>query len=633
MTSVRIGAGLGFYGDNWEPVVASIERGGVQFIASDHLAELTLAILQKDRQRDPSLGYARDVVPMLLRLWPLMRAHGVRFVCNAGGLNPAGAAQAVLAAFQAQGWQARVAVVSGDDVLPQLQDSSRPPDDFAHLFSGDPVGAVRERLVFGNAYLGAAPIVQALDAGADIVITGRVADASLFLGPIVHSLGWTLTGASSEVDLDRLAQGLTVGHLLECSGQGSGGNFGSLGAWQAIPDLAHIGYPIAEVYQDGTALITKAPGTGGRVNFDTVRQQLLYEVHNPHAYHSPDVVLDMGGITLHDEGQDRVRLTGARGQPPGDQLKVVAGYRDGFKAEVTWGFSWPDAWDKAQAAQATIRNLLAEKRVPHDELFVEYPGLNSAHGALASLPDAAALNDMNEIWTRMVLRTPVKAAADGFGRLFPWLALSGPAYTCGFTGLHNTSELLGIWPTLMPRAAVEAAVRLEWLGSAAVQVPPSDGSAGELRSPGLSPRATQPGPEPLVASEAAVIAPPGKTVRVALARLAHARSGDKADWVDFGLFAWNAAGYRLIAREVTAERVQAHFAPWLAGEVQAWPLPNIFALKFVLKGALQGGGARNLRLDNLGKAMAGALLRLVIDVTQAELDQALNAPRIGWWTE
>lgn len=467
MKSIRIGAGLGFYGDNWEPVVASIERGDVQFIASDHLAELTLAILQKDRQRDPALGYARDVVPMLQRLWPLMRERGVRFVCNAGGLNPQGAAQAVLAAFTANGWTARIAVVSGDDVLPRLLDASTPADELAHLFTGEAVARVRERLVFGNAYLGAAPIVQALQTGADIVITGRVADAALFLGPLVHSLGWTLGGATEPQDLNRLAQGLTVGHLLECSGQGSGGNFGSQGAWKEIPDLAHIGYPIAEVWEDGTALITKAPGTGGRVNFDTVRQQLLYEVHNPHAYHSPDVVLDMGQIVLHDEGHDRVRLTGARGTAPGPQLKVVAGYRDGFKAEVTWGFSWPDAWDKAQAAIATIRTQLAEKRIPHDELYVEYPGLNSAHGPLAPLPPVDQLNAMNEIWTRLVLRTQSKAAADGFGRLFPWIGLSGPAYTCGFTGLHNTSELLGIWPTLIPRALVEPSIQVDLLGGAA----------------------------------------------------------------------------------------------------------------------------------------------------------------------
>lgn len=465
MNSIRIGAGLGFYGDAWEPIAASIERGGVQFIASDHLAELTLAILQKDRQRDPGLGYARDVVPLLLRLWPLMQRQGVRFVCNAGGLNPRGAAQAVLAAFAAKGLKARVAVVSGDDVLPRLADPAG--GAFEHLFTGAPVAAVRERLVFANAYLGAAPIVRALDGGAQIVITGRVADAALFLGPIAHAHGWRLDGAREGEALDRLAQGLTVGHLLECSGQGSGGNFGAQGHWQSIPDLAHIGYPIAEVWADGSALITKAPGTGGRVNFDTVRQQLLYEVHDPHAYHSPDVVLDMGGIRLEDLGQDRVRLTGARGRAPSERLKVVAGFRDGYRAEVTWGFSWPDAWDKSQLAQATIRTQLKERRVPHDELYVEYPGLNSAHGPLAPLPAVDALNQLNEIWTRLVLRTPEKAAAEGFGRLFPWMGLSGPAYTCGFTGLHNVSELLGIWPTLVDRGEVEAGVQVEFMGEAA----------------------------------------------------------------------------------------------------------------------------------------------------------------------
>jgi hypothetical protein len=196
------------------------------------------------------------------------------------------------------------------------------------------------------------------------------------------------------------------------------------------------------------------------VNFDTVRQQLLYEVHNPHAYFSPDVVLDMGQIQLRDEGEHRVRVTGALGRAPTDQLKVVAGFKDGFKAEVSWGFSWPDAWDKVQAAEAMIRTQLKERHMPFDELFVEYPGLNSAHGPLAPLPPAAELNERAEIWVRMALRTPSKAAADGFGRLFPWMALSGPAFTCGFQGLNSTSELLGIWPTLIPRQRVPAQMQI-----------------------------------------------------------------------------------------------------------------------------------------------------------------------------
>ena len=460
--SIRIGAGLGFYGDAWEPVLASIERGGVRYLASDHLAELTLAILQKDLQRDPALGYARDVVPMLLRLWPAMAQYQVRFVCNAGGLNPAGAAAAVQAAFAAKGWKARIAVVTGDEVLQQVKDLAP-----AHMFNGGGFDAVRESLVFANAYLGARPIVSALQQGADIVITGRVADAALSLGPLVHEFNWKLgdvaDAAITPTDLNRLAQGLAVGHLLECSGQGSGGNFGSAQAWKAIPDLAHIGYPIAEVSEDGSAVLTKAPGTGGRINFDTVRQQLLYEVHNPHQYFSPDVVLDLSTVHLQDLGQDRVRLTGATGHPRTGQLKVVGGYRDGFKAEVTWGFIWPDAYEKALLAVEMVKTQLADKRVPHEALFVEFPGLNSAHGALAPLPGPQALADLNEVWVRKVLRTQDKAAADGFGRLFPWMGLSGPAYTCGFHGLHNTSELLGIWPALIDRTLVEPQTRVALL--------------------------------------------------------------------------------------------------------------------------------------------------------------------------
>jgi hypothetical protein len=432
----------------------------VHYIASDHLAELTLAILQKDRQRDASLGYARDVVPMLMKLWPLMQTRGVKFICNAGGLNPAGAAAALRAAFAARGWKARIAVVSGDDVLPRLA-ALAPP----HLFNAQPFETVRERMVFANAYLGARPVVSALQQGADIVITGRVADAALFLAPLVHEFGWKLEDAATQPELDRLAQGLAVGHLLECSGQGSGGNFGSQGAWKAIPDLAHIGYPIAEVSEDGAALITKAPGTGGRINFDTVRQQLLYEVHDPTRYVSPDVVLDLSEVRLEDLGHDRVRMTGARGHPRPAQLKLVGGFRDGYKAEVTWGFSWPDAWDKAQAAVAMVKAQLADRRMPHDELFIEFPGLNSAHGPLAPLPAPGALAELNEVWVRMVVRTQDKAVADGFGRLFPWMALSGPAYTCGFHGLNNSSELLGIWPALLDRQAVEAAVQVEVVSS------------------------------------------------------------------------------------------------------------------------------------------------------------------------
>ena len=452
MKRVRVGAGLGFYGDSWRPVRASIERGGVQYIASDHLSELTLAILQKDRQRDPSAGYARDGVPMLAELWPLAAKNNVRFVLNAGGLNPQGAREAIARLFRDKGWKAKIATVSGDSVLDRIDELRGAGEALAHMDSGADLAPVRERLLFANAYLGAQPIAEALAQGADIVLTGRVADAALTLGPLAHEFGWRWD------DWDRLAAGLTLGHLLECSGQGSGGNFGSAHEWAEVPDMANLGYPIAEVSEDGSALFTKAPGTGGRVSFDTVRQQLLYEVHNPHAYFSPDVVLDMGTLRFDDEGGDRVRISGASGAPRPATLKIVAGYQDGWMGTGIIGFAWPEAYAKCAKSAEIIRALVQEKGWPVEEVNIEYIGYDSLLGANA---DPTGRDQLNECFLRMTIRTRDKRVADAFGRLFPWLGLSGPPYVGSMKGVQPAKELLGIWPALAKRELIENRVTVE----------------------------------------------------------------------------------------------------------------------------------------------------------------------------
>jgi hypothetical protein len=451
MKTVRVGAGLGFYGDSWRPVRASIERGGVQYIASDHLSELTLAILQKDRQRDPSAGYARDGVPMLAELWPLAAKHKVRFVLNAGGLNPEGAREAIARTFRDKGWKARIATVTGDSVLERIDELRAAGEALAHMDTGADIAGERERMLFASAYLGAQPIAEALAQGADIVLTGRVADAALTLGPLAHEFGWRWD------DWDRIAAGLTLGHLLECSGQGSGGNFGSAGEWAKVPDYAHLGYPIAEVSADGTALFTKPPGTGGRVSFDTVRQQLLYEVHNPHAYFSPDVVLDMSTLKFDDEGGDRVRISGASGAPRPKTLKIVAGYQDGWMGTGMIGFAWPEAYAKCEKAAEIIGSLVAERGWPVEDSNVEYIGYNSLLGANA---DPTYRDQLNECFLRMTIRTKDKKVADAFGRLFPWLGLSGPPYVGSMKGVQPAKELLGIWPTLVKRELIESKVRI-----------------------------------------------------------------------------------------------------------------------------------------------------------------------------
>jgi hypothetical protein len=449
MKSVRVGAGLGFYGDSWHPVRASLERGGVQYIASDHLSELTLAILQKDRQKDPAAGYARDGVPMLVDLWPLAAKRGVKFILNAGGLNPQGAREAIARAFRDKGWKAAIATVSGDSVMERLEELRAAGEPLVHMDTGAALDTVRSRMLFANAYLGAQPIVRALEQGADIVLTGRVADAALSLAPIVYELGWQWD------DWDKLAQGLTIGHLLECSGQGSGGNFGSAEEWARIPDYAHLGYPIAEVNADGAALFTKAPGTGGRVSFDTLRQQLLYEVHNPHAYISPDVVLDMGTLKFDDQGSDRVRVTGASGAARPQKLKIVGGYQDGWMGTGMIGFSWPQAYAKCAKAAETIKTLVSERGWPIEETNVEYIGYDSLLGAQA---DPSYRDELNECFLRMTIRTRERKVADAFGRLFPWLGLSGPPYVGSMKGVQGAKELLGIWPTLAGRELIEPKV-------------------------------------------------------------------------------------------------------------------------------------------------------------------------------
>jgi len=452
MKSVRVGAGLGFYGDSWRPVRASIERGGVQYIASDHLSELTLAILQKDRQKDPAAGYARDGVPMLAELWPLAAKRGVKFVLNAGGLNPQGARAAIARAFHDQGWKAKIATVTGDSVLERIDELRSGGEPLAHMDTGADLAAVRDRMLFANAYLGAQPIAEALAQGADIVLTGRVADAALTLGPLAYEFGWQWD------DWDRMAAGLTLGHLLECSGQGSGGNFGSAGEWAKVPDHAHLGYPIAEVSEDGSALFTKPPGTGGRVSFDTVRQQLLYEVHNPHAYYSPDVVLDMGSLKIEDRGNDCVRIAGASGAARPQTLKIVAGYQDGWMGTGMIGFAWPEAYAKCEKSAEIVRTLVMEQGWAVEDTNVEYIGYNSLLGANA---DPTYRDQLNECFLRMTIRTRDRRIADSFGRLFPWLGLSGPPYVGSLKGVQPARELLGIWPALVRRELVEKNIKIE----------------------------------------------------------------------------------------------------------------------------------------------------------------------------
>lgn len=447
MNSVRIGAGQGFYGDTPDGALAVAERGDVAYICCDALAELTMAILQRDRLRDPSAGYTRDLPAFMRALLPVARERGIRIITNGGGMNPAGAAAAVADVARGLGMQGlRIATVSGDDITARVAELRGAGSALDNMDTGESVDVVRERLVFGVAYLGARPIVEALQRDADIVVTGRVADASLFVAPMVHELGW------SWEDWDRLAAGVVLGHLMECSGQATGGNFS--GDWWNVPDLDRIGYPVCEMGADGSALLTKPPGSGGRVSVDTVKEQLLYEVLDPRTYLNPDVVADFTTVQLTDTGAGGVTVTGVRGRPRPVTLKAILGYLDGWLGTTGIGYSWPHAYAKARHAALLIDRLTEGAGLHPLEQRTEYIGVDSLHGDAA--PHAA--DDANEVVLRVAARFATEAEAKRFPRLATPLALNGPPFIGGGSTPQPARALLGVWPALVDRGLVEPGV-------------------------------------------------------------------------------------------------------------------------------------------------------------------------------
>jgi len=444
--TVRVGGGQGFYGDT-PRAVAGLLEAGVDYLCLEALAELTLAILQKDRQRDEARGYTRDLPLYLGTALPAVAEGNTKVITNAGGINPPAAARAAVDAARAQGLGGlKIATVLGDDLTNRV-DALRSADvSLSNLESDAPFAEFPGDPLFVAAYLGARPIVEALDQGADVVITGRVADAALFLAPLVHEHGWSWD------DWDRLAAGTLVGHLLECSGQVAGGNFS--GEWWTIPEPWNLPYPIAEVDADGTAVITKPESSGGRVDVDTVRHQLLYEVHDPAAYLAPDVVADFTSAKFTDLGGDRVEVTGVRGAAATDTYKALLAYHAGWSAEARVAFSWPDAYEKAKATAAIFAKRVELAGYDVDEWRFEYWGVDALGGP--TVPPTE--HEPPEVALRIAWRCADQTTAGLVGRELIPLTLSSPP--AGFTGMGRAgggrpSELLGIWPTLVDKALVD----------------------------------------------------------------------------------------------------------------------------------------------------------------------------------
>jgi hypothetical protein len=447
---VRVASGQGFWGDWNDAPRRQVDGGQVDYLMLDYLAEVTMSILQKQKERDPQMGYARDFIGAMESVLPAVTERGVKVIANAGGVNPVACAQAVLDVAKRAGaaGKLRIGVVTGDDLLPRIDELLASGHSLTHMETGEPLSTVRDRVLSANAYIGSTPIVEALARGANVVVTGRSTDTALTMAPLRHEFGW---GAE---DWDKLAAGIIAGHIIECGAQCSGGN--CLYDWRNIPDLANIGYPIVEARADGTFTVTKHPGTGGRINIPSVTEQCVYEMGDPHSYITPDVVADFTTIHLADDGMNRVRVHGIKGRPATDKLKVSIAYRAGFKAVGTLVYSWPDALEKAQLANRVLRERLDNMGLEFDQLLTEYVGVSSTHGPLA-----VSGGEAPEVQLRVGVRSADRKSVERFTREIAPLVLNGPPSVTGFAGGRpKVEEIVAYWPALVDKTVVQTKVEV-----------------------------------------------------------------------------------------------------------------------------------------------------------------------------
>jgi len=451
MKRIRIAAGQGFWGDLIDAPVRQVEGGPIDYLMLDYLAEVTMSIMQKQRSRDPAAGYAKDFVPLIKQILPTCVERNIRVTANAGGVNVEGCANAVREVARELGLagKVRIGIVTGDDIMSRIDELLERGMELRNMDTGERLATVRDRIQSANAYLGAWPMVAALNGGAQIVITGRATDTGLTLAPMIHEFGWAAD------DWNRLAAGTIAGHIIECGAQASGGNCQY--EWRSIPDLEDVGFPIAEASPDGTFVITKHEGTGGRVNIPSIKEQLVYEMGDPHEYITPDCVADFTTILLEDAGPDRVRVYGIEGRPATEFLKVSISYSAGFKAVGTLVYAWPDAYEKAQAADKILRGRLDRLGLSFDQVLTEFVGANATHGALAGDPPG----DLPEVQLRVGVRGENRSAVERFTKEIAPLILTGPPAVTGFAGGRpKVEEIVAYWPALIPKEEITPRVEV-----------------------------------------------------------------------------------------------------------------------------------------------------------------------------
>lgn len=606
--TVRIGGASGFWGDSSVGAPQLVASGHIDYLVFDYLAELTMSILAGARLKKPELGYATDFVSVAMKavLKDVVR-QGIRVVSNAGGVNPQGCADALAALAAEQGVALKIAVVSGDDVMPLLPQLRQTQPPVRELQSGTPLP---ERVLTANAYLGARPIQAALDAGAQVVITGRCVDSAVTLGVLMHEFGW------QPGDHDLLAAGSLAGHIIECGCQATGGLHTD---WDTVPDWPNIGYPIVECHADGSFVVTKPAGTGGKVTPAVVGEQMLYEIGDPSAYLLPDVAADFTQVGIEQAGEHRVRVHGARGRPPTASYKVSATYVEGFKTAVQLTIVGFDAIAKARRTGEAILSRTGTLFAQHG--FGAYTGTQlEVLGAESCYGPHARATQTREAVLRLAVTHSRKEALELFARE---VAPAGTSWAPGTTGAgggrSSVSPSIRQYAFLLDKSKVEPGVtidgqRIEVPRDTASPVAANAHSSRRVEGTAEAPSSMDP--------EAGADA-----IEVPLIRLAWARSGDKGDTSNIGIIARHPALLPLLRAQLTEARVAEWLAHLVKGPVARYEVPGIGAFNFVCEQALGGGGMASLRNDALGKGMGQILLAMPVRVSAALLALAEDGPR------
>ncbi len=448
---VRVASGQGFWGDLLTAPVDQVRGGRIDYLMLDYLAEVTMSIMQKQRSRTPEAGYARDFVSLMREILPDCVEKDIKVLSNAGGVNVLGCAAEIRTVAQELGFggQVKIGMVTGDDIMLRLDEFLDRGIEINNMDTGEPLSAVRDKVQSANVYLGAEPLVEALGKGAQIIVGGRLTDTGLTLAPLMHEFGWKFD------NWDMLATGTIAGHIIECGGQCSGGNCQY--DWQNIPDLENIGFPIIEAYPDGDFVVTKHNNTGGRINIQSVKEQLLYEMGNPREYITPDVVADFTTIQLAEDGEDRVRVSGIKGTQKTEFYKVSISYMAGWKSVGTLVYSYPDAFAKAKAADKILRRRLEKLGLEFDLILTEFVGVNATHGHLAGDPDP----NIPEVQLRVGVRGKNREAVSRFTKEIAPLILTGPPGVTGFAGGRpKVEEIIAYFPALIPKELIQTKVEI-----------------------------------------------------------------------------------------------------------------------------------------------------------------------------